>query len=74
MKNDEKLDLVCAGINRSDTLNVLAQCKSDYPEKTPNNFKWRNAYALVQQLPHLQLPSAALMLWLEEMAANENGK
>ena len=71
MNDDEKLDLICKTVLRTDTLNSLEQCRSDYQTKNHNTHKWRNAYALVQQLPHLQLPSASLLQWLEEKANQE---
>lgn len=66
-----RLDMIASKIKRAETLNAIHACRPDHPMGRGNSYKWRNAYAMVVQLPSFQTPAHRLVEWLREKAEQE---
>lgn len=49
MNDDRYLDTLCQHTTKPHVLNALHACRTNHPLGRGNDYKWRNAYALVRQ-------------------------
>lgn len=68
--NAEILNRIAGKITKPDVLNAIHACRPDHPLGRGNDFKWRNAHALVSQQNFAGISPDDLD-WLRKQAAAE---